>query len=249
MKVSLIGSNGAIGQSLALLYATSSKISALNLFDIVDQKGVAMDVSHIDSNCRINYHNDLKDSVTGNDIIVVTAGLPRKPDDLFNINAKIIAGIAKEVALNAPKSFLAIVTNPVNATVPIACEVFKKYGISDTKRIFGVTTLDIMRGNRFIADKFNLNPEKVFCPVVGGHSGKTIVPLLSQVSCLEGNDSIKEGLAKPEVIDEMIQRIRNAGSEVVEAKKTVILVIKFYYLRALQVLVWLMLLINLLLAL
>jgi len=90
--------------------------------------------------------------------------VPRKPgmtrDDLFNTNAGIVANLAKAAAKYCPKAFLCIITNPVNSTVPIASEVFKAAGVYDPKRIFGVTTLDIVRANAFIAEK------KVFLSII-----------------------------------------------------------------------------------
>ena len=78
------------------------------------------------------------------------------------------------------QALLAVVTNPVNSTVPIACEVFKKAGLPNPTGIFGVTTLDVVRANTFVAEIVDIPPESVIVPVVGGHSAQTIVPVLSQ---------------------------------------------------------------------
>ena len=75
---------------------------------------------------------------------------------------------------------IAIISNPVNSTVPIACEIYKKAGALNPKKIFGVTTLDVVRSNAFIGNLKNIDPTKVNCPVVGGHAGVTIMPLISQ---------------------------------------------------------------------
>lgn len=89
-------------------------------------------------------------------VIIIPAGVPRKPgmtrDDLFNTNASIVRDLAAAAAEVAPKAFIAIISNPVNSTVPIASEVFQKAGVYDPNRIFGVTTLDIVRANTFIAE-------------------------------------------------------------------------------------------------
>lgn len=95
-------------------------------------------------------------------VVIIPAGVPRKPgmtrDDLFNTNASIVRDLAKAVAEVAPKAFIAIISNPVNSTVPIASEVMQKAGVYDPNRIFGVTTLDIVRSNAFIAEaKVRLN--------------------------------------------------------------------------------------------
>lgn len=96
---------------------------------------------------------------------MIPAGVPRKPgmtrDDLFNTNASIVRDLAQAVADVAPKALVAIISNPVNSTVPIASEVLQKAGVYDPNRVFGVTTLDIVRSNAFIAEaKVNDNDKK-----------------------------------------------------------------------------------------
>ena len=90
------------------------------------------------------------------EVLIIPAGVPRKPgmtrDDLFNINASIVRDLAAAAAAVCPKALIGIISNPVNSTVPIASEVFKKAGVYDPNRIFGVTTLDVVRANTFIAE-------------------------------------------------------------------------------------------------
>jgi malate dehydrogenase len=145
---------------------------------------------------------------------VIPAGVPRKPgmtrDDLFNTNASIVRDLADACAKFCPTALLCIISNPVNSTVPIASEVFKLRGVYDPNRIFGVTTLDIVRANTFIAEAKGLDVNEVSCPVIGGHSGVTIIPNISQCTppvSFPMNE--REALTK---------RIQNAGTEVVEAK-------------------------------
>jgi malate dehydrogenase len=150
----------------------------------------------------------------GADVVVIPAGVPRKPgmtrDDLFNTNASIVANLCKAATKHCPKAIICIITNPVNSTVPIASEVFKAAGVYDPKRIFGVTTLDIVRSNTFIAALKKLDVATVNCPVIGGHSGVTIIPLLSQ--CKPSVSFDDDTLAK------LTARIQEAGTEVVKAK-------------------------------
>lgn len=102
-------------------------------------------------------------------------------DDLFKINAGIVQGLIEGVAKYAPKAFILVISNPVNSTVPIAAEVLKKAGVFDPKKLFGVTTLDVVRAETFVASLTGeSNPGKLTIPVIGGHSGETIVPLFSQ---------------------------------------------------------------------
>merc|ERR1711872_900828 len=150
----------------------------------------------------------------GAEIVVIPAGVPRKPgmtrDDLFNTNASIVANLAKAAAKVCPEAMIAIISNPVNSTVPIASEVFKAAGVYNPKKIFGVTTLDIVRANAFIGEKKNIDPAKVNCPVVGGHAGITIMPLISQ--CSPAVDFPADELKA------LTERIQDAGTEVVKAK-------------------------------
>ena len=102
-------------------------------------------------------------------------------DDLFKINAGIVKTLIEGVAQFCPKAFILVISNPVNSTVPIAAEVMKKANVFDPKRLFGVTTLDVVRAETFVQDiTGEKDPSKTVIPVIGGHSGETIVPLFSQ---------------------------------------------------------------------
>jgi malate dehydrogenase len=132
-------------------------------------------------------------------------------DDLFNINAGIVKGLIETIAEVAPKAFILIISNPVNSTVPIAAEVLKSKGVFNPQRLFGVTTLDVVRAETFVAEIVGTqNPQDLTIPVIGGHSGETIVPLFSQ--------------AKPAVkipsdkLEALIKRVQFGGDEVVKAK-------------------------------
>lgn len=102
-------------------------------------------------------------------------------DDLFKINAGIVRDLITGVAETSPKAFILVISNPVNSTVPIAAEVLKKAGVFEPKRLFGVTTLDVVRAETFVQElSGEKDPSKTVIPVVGGHSGETIIPLFSQ---------------------------------------------------------------------
>ncbi|PVD31429.1 hypothetical protein C0Q70_06841 [Pomacea canaliculata] len=131
-------------------------------------------------------------------------------DDLFNTNASIVRDLVDACADVCPKAMICIITNPVNSTVPIAAEVLKKRGVYDPNRLFGVTTLDVVRANTFIAEAKGLDVTKVNVPVIGGHSGVTIIPLISQCT--------PHVSFPPDERERLTKRIQNAGTEVVEAK-------------------------------
>ncbi|KAJ7153537.1 NAD-malate dehydrogenase [Mycena crocata] len=224
VKAVVLGAAGGIGQPLSLLLKTNPLITELGLFDIVNTPGVAADLSHIATPAvvvgRLPPNDGLKEVLTGADVVVIPAGVPRKPgvslikDDLFKINAGIVKDLATGIATHAPKAFVLVISNPVNSTVPIVAEVFKKHGVYDPKKIFGVTTLDVVRASTFVAEligKPGAAPD-VVVPVVGGHSGVTIVPLLSQSTHALPSDLDAEKFAA------LVKRIQFGGDEVVKAK-------------------------------
>ncbi|KAJ3079223.1 Malate dehydrogenase, cytoplasmic [Quaeritorhiza haematococci] len=215
VKVSVLGAAGGIGQPLSLLMKLNPKVSRLSLYDIVNTPGVAADLSHINSAAKVTGHKgpeQLGECLKGSDIIIVPAGVPRKPgmtrDDLFNTNANIVKTLAEAAATYAPKAHILIISNPVNSTVPIVAEVFKKKGVFDPSRVFGVTTLDVLRASTFVSELKGTDPAKTRITVIGGHSGVTIMPLLSQT-----------GLSfSQEEIEKLTNRIQFGGDEVVKAK-------------------------------
>ena len=102
-------------------------------------------------------------------------------DDLFKINAGIVRDLIKGVAEHCPDAYVLVISNPVNSTVPIAAEVLKAAGKFNPKKLFGVTTLDVVRAETFVQSiSGERDPQKTVIPVIGGHSGETIVPLFSQ---------------------------------------------------------------------
>ena len=217
MKVAVLGAAGGIGQALSLLLKTQLPAgSELSLYDVAPVvPGVAVDLSHIPTDVTVAGfgRDDLNDALADADIVLIPAGMPRKPGmdraDLFNVNAGIIKVLAEGIVASCPKALVGIITNPVNGTVPIVAEVFKKAGTYDAGRVFGITTLDVIRSEAFIAELKGLNVAEVKIPVIGGHSGTTILPLLSQVEGATFSD---------EEVATLTSRIQNAGTEVVNAK-------------------------------
>lgn len=217
MKVVVLGAAGGIGQALSLLLKTQLPAgSELALFDIAPvTPGVAVDLSHIPTDVSVKGYGQegLVDALTGAQIVLIPAGVPRKPgmdrSDLFAMNAGIVKNLIENIADTCPKALIGIITNPVNTTVAIAAEVLKAKGVYDKNRLFGVTTLDVIRSETFVAELKGLASTEVKVPVIGGHSGTTILPLLSQVEGVEFSQAEIEALT---------HRIQNAGTEVVEAK-------------------------------
>ena len=216
MKVAILGAAGGIGQALSLLLKTQlPNGTELSLYDIAPvTPGVAADLSHIPTDVKVTGFSgeDPSPALVSADIVLISAGVARKPgmdrSDLFNINAGIVKNLVSACADTCPKALIGIITNPVNTTVAIAAGILKQKGVYNPARLFGITTLDIIRSNTFVAEVNGVNPEDVNVPVIGGHSGITILPLLSQSGFQFNAD---EAAA-------MTLRIQNAGTKVVEAK-------------------------------
>lgn len=215
VKAVVAGASGGIGQPLSLLLKGSPLIDELALYDVVNTPGVAADLSHISSPAKVTGYlpaNDgAKAAFKDADIIVIPAGIPRKPgmtrDDLFNINAGIVKGLIEVIADVAPKAFILVISNPVNSTVPICAEVFKARGVYNPKKLFGVTTLDVVRASRFVSEIKGTDPKDEKITVIGGHSGVTIVPLFSQSNHPDLSSNA-----------ELVNRVQFGGDEVVKAK-------------------------------
>lgn len=210
------GASGGIGQPLSLLLKLNPRITHLSLYDVVRTPGVAADISHCNSKAKTSGHtgpDELQVALSGADVVVIPAGVPRKPgmtrDDLFNVNAGIVKGLADACAQYCPKANFLIISNPVNSTVPIFAETLKKAGVYDKKRVFGVTALDVCRANTFVGENQGMDPSKLQVTVLGGHAGTTIVPILSQVPGAKFTD---------EEIAQLTHRIQFGGDEVVKAK-------------------------------
>ncbi|KAJ5736368.1 malate dehydrogenase [Penicillium malachiteum] len=193
VKIALIGAAGQIGTPLSLLCKSSDLFDEISLYDLVHVPGIATDLMHIDTRAKVSGYlaedSGLKKALTAADIVAITAGIARKPgmtrDDLFKTNASIIRDIFTEVAATCPGATCCVVTNPVNSTLPIAAETLKKVGVFEPSRLFGI-------------------------PVIGGHSGATILPLYSQA---EPPVNLSE-----EVLAGVINRVQFGGDEIVKSK-------------------------------
>jgi malate dehydrogenase len=191
-------------------------VTSLSLYDIRGAPGVAADVSHVDTPSEVQGYaaDKLDEALEGVEVVVIPAGVPRKPgmtrDDLFNTNASIVRDLASAIGRVSPTAYVLVISNPVNSTVPIVASTLAKAGVYNPARVFGVTTLDVVRAARFTAGIAGVRPNDTPVAVVGGHSGATIVPLLSQ-------DAHGKNI-KGEVYDKLVHRIQFGGDEVVKAK-------------------------------
>ena len=228
-KISIIG-GGQIGGVLVQLIA-SRQIGDVVLFDIIEDmpQGKTLDIAEasridgFDVSCKGT--NDYKD-ITGSDIVIVTAGLPRKPgmsrDDLLTTNAKIMQTVAENVKKHAPNAIAIIISNPLDAMVTL----FKKITGFPTNRVLGQAgILDSSRFSTFIAWELGVSVKDVNAMVLGGH-GDTMVPIvryanvngIPAMELLERKYNDKAKAA--EVMKAMVERTKMAGGEVVKLLKT-----------------------------
>ena len=224
-KIALIGS-GQIGGTLAHLAALKD-LGDIVLFDIVDgvPQGKALDISQsapvegYDAKITgTSKYEDLK----GSDVVIVTAGVPRKPgmsrDDLLEINLKVMEQVGAGIAKYAPKAFVICITNPLDAMV----WALQKFSGLPTNQVIGMAgVLDSSRFVHFIADELKVSVEDINAFVLGGH-GDTMVPL-ARYSTVAGSpltDIVKMGWLTKEKLDAIIQRTRDGGAEIVGLLKT-----------------------------
>jgi len=224
-KIALIGA-GQIGGTLAHLAALKD-LGDIVLFDIVDgtPQGKALDLSQSGPvsgfDATIKGTSEYKD-ISGADVVIVTAGVPRKPgmsrDDLLEINLKVMEQVGAGIAKYAPEAFVICITNPLDAMV----WALQKFSGLPSNRVVGMAgVLDSSRFQHFIADELKVSVQDVTAFVLGGH-GDTMVPLprYSTVAGIPLTDLVKMGWLTKEKLDAIIQRTRDGGAEIVGLLKT-----------------------------
>jgi malate dehydrogenase len=224
-KIALVGA-GNIGGTLAHLVGLK-QLGDVILFDIVEgvPQGKSLDIAESTPiegvNAAYSGANGYE-AIAGADVVIVTAGVPRKPgmsrDDLIGINAKVISQVAQGIKQHAPNAFVICITNPLDAMVWVLREVS---GLPHNKVVGMAGVLDSARFRYFLAEEFNVSVEDVTAFVLGGH-GDTMVPLLrySTVAGIPVPDLVKMGWTTQEKLDRIVQRTRDGGAEIVALLKT-----------------------------
>ena len=224
-KIALVGA-GNIGGTLALL-AGLKELGDVVLFDIVDgvPQGKALDIAEASPvegfDASITGSDDYS-KISGADVVIVTAGIARKPgmsrDDLIGTNTKVMHSVGKGILENCPNAFVICITNPLDVMVGI---LQKACGLPTNKVVGMAGVLDSARFRYFLAEEFNVSVEDVTAFVLGGH-GDTMVPLerYSTVAGIPVPDLIKMGWSTEEKLAEIVQRTRDGGAEIVKLLKT-----------------------------
>lgn len=224
-KIALVGA-GQIGGTLALL-AGIKELGDIALFDIVDgvPQGKALDIAQAAPVERFDGvyagSSDYK-VIEGADVVIVTAGVPRKPgmsrDDLVGINTKVMVEVGESIKRHCPNAFVICITNPLDAMVGVLHQVS---GLPPAKVVGMAGVLDAARFRHFLATEFKVSVEDVSAFVLGGH-GDTMVPLVrySTVAGIPLPDLVKLGWTTQGKLDEIVKRTRNGGGEIVALLKT-----------------------------
>ena len=224
-KIALVGA-GNIGGTLALL-AGLKELGDVVLFDIVDgiPQGKALDIaeaSPVEGFDASVTGSDHYSEISGADVVIVTAGIARKPgmsrDDLIGTNTKVMHSVGKGIKENCPNAFVICITNPLDVMVGI---LQKACGLPTNKVVGMAGVLDSARFRYFLAEEFKVSVEDVTAFVLGGH-GDTMVPLerYSTVAGIPVPDLIKMGWSTEKKLAEIVQRTRDGGAEIVKLLKT-----------------------------
>ncbi len=221
-KISLIGA-GQIGGTLAHLIGLKELVNEVVLFDVASgvAKGKALDIAQSSSvdgfNVKFSGTDDYQ-NIKDSDVIIITAGVPRKPgmsrDDLLSINLKIIKQVAEGIKKHSPNAFVICITNPLDVIVM----AFQKYSNLPTNKVVGMAgILDSSRFKLFLSLELNVPVKEIKAMVMGGH-GDTMVPLprLTKVSGKPLLDLVKEGQITSEKLESINQRTRDGGAEIVK---------------------------------
>lgn len=224
-KIGLVGA-GQIGGTLALL-AGLKELGDIVLIDVAEgvPQGKGLDIAEAAPvegfDARITGSNTY-DALQGADVVIVTAGIPRKPgmsrDDLIGINTGIVNTVGAGIKQYAPNAFVIVITNPLDAMVEV---MQRATGFKPEKVVGMAGVLDSARFRHFLAEEFKVSVEDVNAFVLGGH-GDTMVPLVrySSVAGIPLPDLVKMGWTSQEKLDAMVQRTRDGGAEIVALLKT-----------------------------
>jgi malate dehydrogenase len=224
-KIALVGA-GQIGGTLALL-AAQKELGDILLVDVAEgiPEGKALDLYQTAPteayNAKLSGSTDYS-QLAGSDVVIVTAGVPRKPgmsrDDLIGINTGIIKTVGENIKKHAPNAFVIVVTNPLDVMVWVMQQVT---GFATNKVVGMAGVLDGSRFRAFLAMEFGCSVEDVYACVLGGH-GDTMVPMVrySTVAGIPLPDLVKMGWTTQERIDSIVQRTRDGGAEIVKLLKT-----------------------------
>lgn len=229
-KVCIVGGAGSLGQPLCMLAALDPLVWELSVYDrtitLVPPEAIGCDLDHIERKCRVKAYSlpsiekevdHLEECLQGCHLVIACVGIPiqgKSKADLVKYNGSMVKSIVEACAKFCPEAVVGLIVNPVNAVVPAMARLYEKAGL-DPRKICGITSLDVVRANKFVHEETGAPIERVNVPVVGGHAGHftgaSALPLLSQDTA---------GARLPEDRRrEVVRRVQEGNDEVWEAKK------------------------------
>ncbi|KAK1121937.1 hypothetical protein K0M31_009787 [Melipona bicolor] len=188
MKVAILGAASKTGSSLALFLKQSSLIDEVAIFDSKCVYGLALDLNYIDTRCKVSTCNcpetSLEHTLDEAKVVMVVADETSKEKSnehgVLKSNADVLSDLLPSVIKFSPQAMVAVVMNPINSLIPLALEMYKKAGIYEHNRLFGVINRYSLRANTFAAERIGIEPECTMVPIIGGGCCKTCIPLFSQ---------------------------------------------------------------------
>mmetsp|Transcript_148146 Transcript_148146/g.369349 ORF Transcript_148146/g.369349 Transcript_148146/m.369349 type:complete len:350 (+) Transcript_148146:84-1133(+) len=226
-KVCVCGGSGPIGQPLCMLLAMDPRVWELSVQDLAHTipppEGMRCDLHHLERKCSVKAYSllavqrpvdHLKECLTGCDLVIACAVWPNNAiinsSDLLKLNGSVAKNVIEACAKYCPEAIVGLVVKPLNSVVPAMARLYEKAGL-DPMKICGITTLDVVRANKFVHVASEVPIERISVPVVGGHSGPSAVPLFSQ-------DPTAARLSE-EQRGEVLQRVQDGGAQILSATK------------------------------
>ncbi|XP_017788706.1 PREDICTED: probable malate dehydrogenase, mitochondrial [Habropoda laboriosa] len=188
MKVSILGAASKTGNCLSLFLKQSPLIDEVAVFDNKCTYGLALDLNYIDTKCKVSTCNHprrcLEQTLEGAKIVMIVGDETVKDESslsrVLKSNANALSDLLPNIIKFCPQAMVAVVMNPINSLIPLAMEMYKKAGVYEPNRLFGVISLDCVRANTFAAEVVGCEPECTVVPVIGGSCSNTCIPLFSQ---------------------------------------------------------------------
>ncbi|XP_015432319.1 PREDICTED: probable malate dehydrogenase, mitochondrial [Dufourea novaeangliae] len=188
MKVAILGAASKTGSCLSLFLKQSPLIDELAIYDNKCTYGLALDLNYIDTRCKVSTCSSseacLKRTLDGAKIVMIIADrLTKKelnPDDVLRCNADTLSDLLPNIIKYCPQAMVAVAMHPINSLIPLALEMYKKAGVHDYNRLFGVISLECLRANTFAAEVIGIEPECITIPVIGGSCSETCIPIFSR---------------------------------------------------------------------
>ncbi|CAK9812356.1 Malate dehydrogenase, mitochondrial [Anthophora plagiata] len=219
MKVSILGAASKTGNCLSLFLKQSPLIDEVTVFDNKSTYGLALDLNYVDTKCKVSTFTRpgscLEQTLEGAKIVMIvgdeTAKDESNPSNILKSNANLLSDLLPNIIQFCPQAMVAVVMNPINSLIPLAMEMYKKAGVYEPNRLFGVISLHCVRANTFAAEVVGCEPECMMVPIIGGNCSNTCIPLFSQAKPCNKISQIEAS--------RLTQALRTSNEELSKASK------------------------------